>query len=250
MSATSEFTGAVVGANQGSNCPASVHCIKNAMDNNPMTKWIANSNTNEEITFDFVPPISATGICIKYEMGSVNTIQMKASNAPAGPWINLGGPILVSNSTDSTLTHYFGFFSLPMEFRYYNILVIDTLASDPIAISDIYFQVTGECTDMCNLNAYCDTEGATPTCVCRDGWLGDGMYCYHTNTICDLDFGRGIVCGGDAIHGSCYANEKGIELYHHCICFPGWLQTSTPRCSEMDPSVDQHHNRPTTTTRD
>ncbi|XP_014675967.1 PREDICTED: uncharacterized protein LOC106815944 isoform X2 [Priapulus caudatus] len=138
-----------------------------------------------------------------------------------------------------------------MEFRYYNILVIDTLASDPIAISDIYFQVTGECTDMCNINAYCDTEGATPTCVCRDGWLGDGIYCYHTNTICDLDFGQGIVCGGDAIHGGCYADEYGIENKRtvRCLCFPGWL---APLCSEMDPSVTTTPTTslPTTTTQE
>ncbi|XP_014679481.1 PREDICTED: uncharacterized protein LOC106819349 [Priapulus caudatus] len=69
MSATSEFMGEVAGAKQSNKCAASMHCIKHVMDNNHMTKWIANSSTNEEITFDVQEPRYIDAIFIKFSEG-------------------------------------------------------------------------------------------------------------------------------------------------------------------------------------
>ncbi|XP_014675711.1 PREDICTED: uncharacterized protein LOC106815723 [Priapulus caudatus] len=179
MSATSEFTGEVAEANQGSNCPASVHCIKNAMDNNPMTKWIANSSANEEIAFDVLTPIYLDAICIKYSEGRIGNISISVKTQQMHSWIYVT-PLLLLNSTGYSVRYLIANLELPYEFRYFKISILDTYAAEMnIGISDIYFRIKGECTDMCNVNAYCDTGGATPTCVCRDGWLGDGIYCYH-----------------------------------------------------------------------
>ncbi|XP_014676769.1 PREDICTED: uncharacterized protein LOC106816660 [Priapulus caudatus] len=179
MSASSEFKGEVAGANQSSNCPASVHCIKNAMDNNPMTKWIANSSANEEIAFEVLTPIYLDAICIKFSEGRIRNVSFYANTLPTESWTYIG-KMLLPTSSDYSVRHFIADLIYPRAVRYFKISILDTYAAEMnIGISDIYFRIKGECTDMCNVNAYCDTEGATPTCVCRDGWLGDGVHCYH-----------------------------------------------------------------------
>ncbi|XP_006888640.1 PREDICTED: stabilin-2 [Elephantulus edwardii] len=97
----------------------------------------------------------------------------------------------------------------------------------------------GPYVQFCHIHATCVYSNGTASCVCKEGYEGDGILCS------EMDPCAGLTTGGCSHNADCVKTGLGT---HTCVCQPGWTGDGRD-CSEINncqlPSAGGCHSNAT-----